>query len=365
MLKYHLACLLCCLMATVPPLLQAQVNATASSTSIAQNEPVTVTYESDSMAASPPDLSPLEQDFHIVNRRSSRSVRSFNGRTSQKTSILVTLMPKRSGDLVIPSITFGQNHSQPLEVSVTPVVDSGSISGFPPSQGFSSMGPGMPPPFSAPQQGYSPGYPMAPPPMGGQDWASMGGFPGWSGTGFGMPDWTGAPAEQGWLAQPETKALPAPEEPETDYWPWIAGILIGGGIVLITLALCRRTKCAGDARKHPEPPTTPPVEAAQQDPEECLEAVQEAYQNKDAYAAKEALLHWAAIEWPGNPPTNLSRLAARCPAPLQQRILKLDEALYSPTPVAWTAEPVAEQLGKLARNKLDQPPPEALATSSS
>jgi hypothetical protein len=363
--KHNLAYLLCGIMATVPTVLLAQVKATVSSASIAENEPLTVTYESDAAAASPPNLSPLEQDFHILNRRSSRSVRSFNGRTTQKTSVIVTLMPKRSGDLVIPPITFGQDHSQPLQVSVTPVADSSGISGFPPNQGFSSMGPAIPPPFAPPQQGYSPGYSLTPPSMAGQDWAGMDGFPGWGGTGFGIPDWTGAPAAQGWMAQPEPSAVPVPDEPDTDYWPWIAGILVGSGIVLITLTLCRRTRCAGEARKQPEPPATLPDEPAPQDPEEYLAAVRQAYQNEEAYAAKEALLHWAAIEWPGNPPTNLSRLAARCPAPLQQRILKLDEALYSPKPIAWSGEPVVEQLRELARNQPDHPPSETLAPSSS
>lgn len=279
--------------------------------------------------------------------------------------MVLTLIPKRSGDLVIPSIAFGQDRSQPLKVSVTSAADSGSISGFPPNQGFSSIGPAVSPAFAPPQQGYSQGYPMAPPSMGGQDWTGTGGFPGWSGTGFGMPDWTGAPAAQGWMTQPEPSESPPPEEPGTDYWPWVAGILMGSGIVLITLFLCRRTKYAGEARKQPEPPVTPPAALRQQDPVKFLEAVRQAYHKNDAYSAKEALLHWAAIEWPGNPPTNLSRLAARCPAPLQQRILKLDEALYSPTPVPWNVEPVVEQLRELVRNEPDHPPNGTLATSSS
>ena len=206
--KIPLACLLFGLIAAQPPLLRAEVNASVSSTAINQNEPVTLTLESDSATASPPDLAPLDQDFYILNRRSSRSMRSFNGRTTRRTSITLTLMPKRGGDLTIPAIGFGQERSQSIRLSVRPTAASDSSAGSPPGQGFSSLGPGIPPSFGPPQQNYTQGYPMATPPLGGQDWTGMteappwGGFPGWGGTGFGMPDWTGAPAGQGWLAQP-------------------------------------------------------------------------------------------------------------------------------------------------------------------
>ena len=85
-------------------LVGAQVKASLSKTSIAQDEPVTVTFESDAQSPGAPDLSALEQDFRIVHRSTNRSRRSFNGRTTQRTAVTLTLLPKRSGDLVIPSL---------------------------------------------------------------------------------------------------------------------------------------------------------------------------------------------------------------------------------------------------------------------
>ena len=85
--------------------------------------------------------------------------------------------------------------------------------------------------------------------------------------------------------------------------------------------------------------------------ETAIEAVQTAYQDRDAEAAKGALLRWAEIVWRDRPPSNLGALAQRCPAALRQEILDLDRALYSPQPGPWYERPVWTLLPQVSRGE--------------
>ncbi len=80
------------------------------------------------------------------------------------------------------------------------------------------------------------------------------------------------------------------------------------------------------------------------DPADALPAIVQAYRKNDAYAAKKALLHWAALRWPEDPPGNLGRLAARCPGNVQAQIMHLEEALYNPGSDNWNQRAIWEQL---------------------
>lgn len=352
--------LLSAVLAAAMPL-RAEVRATLSQSAIAQNEPVTLTLESDAESAGPPDVSALEQDFRIVHRSTSRSMRSFNGRRTQRTAVTLTLIPKRGGELMIPAIDFGRERSQPLRISVTPTPDSGLDPGFPAAREPRSTEP-APFPFSLPQPGFSRGLRAVPPlstpldrggAQGMDDWS---GFPGWGRTEFGMPEWPAPADTKDRQAQPETAAPAVPEEEQVAYWSWITGLLLAGWIIT-TLLLGWRT---GRSPKRPEaaaPGPVAPVADPRRETTDALDSVRRCYENNDAFAAKAALLRWAATQWPSNPPTNLSRLAARCPAAVQRHILKLDESLYSPEPIPWNDEPVWERLGDLDRNRPDHPPP--------
>ena len=70
-------------------------------------------------------------------------------------------------------------------------------------------------------------------------------------------------------------------------------------------------------------------------PRGALRAVRAAYEGDDADAARQALLEWGRQTWPDDAPTNLTRLAGRLEGPAKQAVLCLDQALYSPNPVAW------------------------------
>ncbi len=313
---------------------QAKINATLSSTAIAQNETVQLRLEAQD-AAGMPDLTPLSRDFQVVNTNVGRSTRSFNGRTTQSLTLNLVLQPKHSGRLEIPPLEFGTQRSPAMRLDVAPVADPAG--GAEPALAYDNS--------ASPD----PGFPMPP----GQSW--MGGqnpfaVTPWGAPGFGANGWQAPAPDRGWQAPAQPTPPPSLPSPEEElFWPWIAvAAVLGGLLTSFTVCPLRSRRGRSRPKKAAAPAPTPPAPAPTPKipPADWITRVRKAYTNGDAFAAKDALLQWAAATWPEDPPGNLSRLAARCPEPLQRRLLKLDEALYSPGPVAWKDQPVAELLDR-------------------
>lgn len=85
---------------------------------VAMGDPVVLTFTTNSMLSSEPDLTPLEQDFEVRGRSQSNSMVMINGASSLRTTWEVTLYPRRTGTLPIPAIQFGTDQSQALDVQV-------------------------------------------------------------------------------------------------------------------------------------------------------------------------------------------------------------------------------------------------------
>ncbi len=89
-------------------------------------------------------------------------------------------------------------------------------------------------------------------------------------------------------------------------------------------------------RRHRAMPATeeaagaPPPSADEQALTEAIDALTDAYREKNAEAARDAWLQWAQCRWPQHQPNNLTRLAARCPPPVAEAVFALEKALYSP-----------------------------------
>ena len=73
------------------------------------------------------DLSGLEADFDVLNRRSETQMSFVNGRQTASVRLVITLEPKRPGNLVIPSLKFPGVSSLPLilKVSTAPALAPG------------------------------------------------------------------------------------------------------------------------------------------------------------------------------------------------------------------------------------------------
>lgn len=66
------------------------------------------------------DYSALNDDFRVTGPSVSQSMQIINGQASQSTSWILSLFPKRTGDLTIPALTVAGQKSEPIIVQVQP-----------------------------------------------------------------------------------------------------------------------------------------------------------------------------------------------------------------------------------------------------
>jgi hypothetical protein len=84
-------------------------------------ETVTLTFVTDdprqNMEA---DFSVLEDDFEILDRRTEQQLSIVNGRQTALVRLLLTVEPRRDGDIQIPSFRFGEHVTRPAGLRVDP-----------------------------------------------------------------------------------------------------------------------------------------------------------------------------------------------------------------------------------------------------
>ncbi len=97
----------------------ASVSASLDSSQIAAGDTVQLTLEHDGRTSGQPDLAPLQQDFDILGTSSGTSYEFINGSASEKSEVVLTLAPKVTGPLTIPSLTWDGEQTQPLSLTVT------------------------------------------------------------------------------------------------------------------------------------------------------------------------------------------------------------------------------------------------------
>ena len=107
---------LCCLL--MPMTSQAAFQASVDRNPVTEGESLTLTLKSDESTSEEPDLRELQQDFDILGKSSGSSTRYINGLVTHSTQWQITLMPKRSGPLVIPEIKLGDQSSQAIVIGV-------------------------------------------------------------------------------------------------------------------------------------------------------------------------------------------------------------------------------------------------------
>jgi BatD DUF11 like domain len=82
------------------------------------SETLTLTLRHDPQINATPDYSLLEKDFEILNTQSGRSMSIVNGRTESYTQWKLTLAPRKTGKLLIPSFDINGNISDAIEITV-------------------------------------------------------------------------------------------------------------------------------------------------------------------------------------------------------------------------------------------------------
>lgn len=65
-----------------------------------------------------PDFSPLERQLEILNQQRSSNSSWVNGQSSRSEQWILNVLATQSGELMIPSISFGADHSKPLKIKV-------------------------------------------------------------------------------------------------------------------------------------------------------------------------------------------------------------------------------------------------------
>ena len=101
----------------------AYVSSKTNTISVPENQTFQLEIVSDS-ASSRPDLAPLDADFDVLGDKSSKSVSFINGQMRSEQKIVLVLKPKRTGVLTVPSIVWGGEKTQPIQIEVLKASDS-------------------------------------------------------------------------------------------------------------------------------------------------------------------------------------------------------------------------------------------------
>ncbi len=96
----------------------ATLRASLDSTSIADGDTVRLTLERDSQTGEQPDLTPLREDFDVVSMNRSSSIQITNGSMVSHIQAIITLSPKRTGQLTVPAIEWAGDRSAPFTLTV-------------------------------------------------------------------------------------------------------------------------------------------------------------------------------------------------------------------------------------------------------
>ncbi|MCK5893961.1 MAG: protein BatD [Endozoicomonadaceae bacterium] len=109
--------LLATLLSPLPVL--ATFTASTDQSVITQNETIDLTLRVDSHSSSgQPDTTSLQQNFDILGNRRNSQFQIINGKTESWTDWVITLAPKRTGAITIPTFTYNGETSKPIYIDV-------------------------------------------------------------------------------------------------------------------------------------------------------------------------------------------------------------------------------------------------------
>ena len=83
------------------------------------NESFQIIFSATESPDDDPDFSPLEKNFEILNQSHQSNSSWINGKSSKSIQWILNVMAKRTGDLLIPPVAFGDDLSRPASIKVT------------------------------------------------------------------------------------------------------------------------------------------------------------------------------------------------------------------------------------------------------
>ncbi len=99
------------------PLQAAEIKVAVDHDPVGLNETFTLTYELDQSPDSPPDFTPLHDNFDLLNQGQSSSTSWINGKVTSSIKWKLVLRPLRAGKLKIPPVQFGADASSAIEIT--------------------------------------------------------------------------------------------------------------------------------------------------------------------------------------------------------------------------------------------------------
>lgn len=113
----------------------AQITVHTDRNPVSLRDSFRIEFEAQGDVDDDPDFSPLNRDFRILSTAQSSSFSFNNGRSSSTKTWTLTVVARRTGDIVIPPVSFGKDRSPPGNVTVAatgagsaePSRDSGDV----------------------------------------------------------------------------------------------------------------------------------------------------------------------------------------------------------------------------------------------
>jgi len=96
----------------------ANIEVSVDRNPIALNDSFQLTFSATSSPDDDPDFRPLDQNFEIINQQKSNQSSWINGKSTKSIKWLLTVMAKRSGNITVPAINFGDDRSSPLSLVI-------------------------------------------------------------------------------------------------------------------------------------------------------------------------------------------------------------------------------------------------------
>jgi hypothetical protein len=100
--------------------LAAAVDVNIDRNPVQVNESFQLVFTTDHSPAREPDFSVLQQDFLVVRNNRSNNISIINGEYQRSVKWTLQLMAKQIGEYTIPAIRFGDESSEPFQVTVEP-----------------------------------------------------------------------------------------------------------------------------------------------------------------------------------------------------------------------------------------------------
>jgi len=113
-----IACVLFCLAFLSAPAFAAVIKVTPDHEPVQVDESFNLEFSSEESVDDDPNFSPLAKDFEIQGQSRNSSLSIVNGKMTRQQKWVVSVIPKRAGNIPIPAIAFGSDLSVPASVTV-------------------------------------------------------------------------------------------------------------------------------------------------------------------------------------------------------------------------------------------------------